>query len=64
MSGGVSDKLRDVVETDVILADEDNNSISTDDVNRVIIDASGAPWWPNLELIKVAPVFNLKTIFD
>ena len=49
MSGGVSDKLRDVVETDVILADEANNSISPDDVNKAIIgNESGATSWPNL----------------
>ena len=55
------------------LADEDTNSILTDDAKREIqgneamqvmqtgdqckfaINASGAIWWPNLQLMQVAP---------
>ena len=45
--------------------DEDTNSILTDKVNRtiqgnqcsnaIVTNASGAIWWPNLELMQVAP---------
>ena len=67
--------------TDVTLADEDTNSILTDNANRAIqgnvaiqvtqsggqswkwshlvvkfaTDASDATWWPNLQLVQVAP---------
>ena len=70
--------------TDVTLADEDTNSVLTDNANRTIqgnlamqvtqlggkicneckwfhlvskfaTNASGAIWWPNLELMQVAP---------
>ena len=51
--------------TDVTLADEDTNSILTDDAKRAIqgneamqvmkTNASGAIWWPNLQLMQVAP---------
>ena len=51
--------------TDVTPADEDTNSIQTDKVNRTIqgnmamqesvTNASGAIWWPNLELMQQAP---------
>ena len=46
------------------LADEDTNSILTDNANRAFqgnvatlepSNASGAIWWPNLELMQVAP---------
>ena len=51
--------------TDVTLADEDTNSILTDNAKRAIqgnetmqvmkTNASGAIWWPNLQLIQVVP---------
>ena len=50
--------------TDVTLADEDTNSILTDNANRAFqgnvatlepSNASGAIWWPNLELMQVEP---------
>ena len=49
--------------TELTLADEDTNSILTDNANRAIqgnvakigTNASGAIWWPNLELMQVAP---------
>ena len=51
--------------TDVTLADEDTNSILTNDAKRAIqgneamqvmkTNASGAIWWPNLQLMQVAP---------
>ena len=57
--------------TDVTLADEDTDSILTDNANRAIhdnvaiyvtllvanfgINASGAIWWPNLQTMQVAP---------
>ena len=50
--------------TDVTLADEDTNSILTDNAKRAIqgnetmqvmkTNASGAIWWPNLQLMQVA----------
>ena len=57
--------------TDVTLADEDTNSILTDNVNRAIegnvamqvllvanfgSNASGASWWPNFEPMQVVPL--------
>ena len=57
--------------TDVPLADEDTNSILTDNANRAIQDnvamqwcnlvanfannANGATWWPNFEPMQVVP---------
>ena len=53
--------------TDVTLADEDTNSIQTDNANRTIQGneamqvakfwtyASGAIWWPNMQPKQVAP---------
>ena len=38
--------------TDVTLADEDTNSILTD---SLVTNASCATWWPNLQLMQVAP---------
>ena len=51
--------------TDVTLADEDTNSILADNVKGAIQGneamqvmktyASGAIWWPNLQLMEVTP---------
>ena len=57
--------------TDVTLADEDSNSIPTDDVNgqsqaiwqckwrhlvaKIETNACGTTWWPKWELIQEAP---------
>ena len=51
--------------TDVTLADEDTNSILTDNAKRAIqgneamqvmkTNASGAIWWANWQLMHVAP---------
>ena len=52
--------------TDVTLADEDTNSILTDNANRAIQgnvamvanfanNANGATWWPNSESMQVVP---------
>ena len=46
--------------TDVTLADEDTNSILTDNVNRAIqgnvaTNVNGDIWWPNMQLMQVAP---------
>ena len=40
--------------TDVTLADEDTNSILTDNANGAI-QGNGAIWWPILQLMQVAP---------
>ena len=37
--------------TDLVLADEDTNSILTDNANGAI----QGTWWPNLETMQVAP---------
>ena len=60
--------------TDVTLADEDSNSIPTDDVNeqsqamwqckwrylvaKIETNASGTTLWPNLQLIQEAPTVD------
>ena len=55
VSPSVQDYFADL--TDVTLADEDSNSIPTDDVNpRQCGNASGAIWWPRLKLMQVAPL--------
>ena len=46
--------------TDVTLADEDTNSILTDNANRQskpmqCSNASDATWWPTLETMQVPP---------
>ena len=49
--------------TELTLADEDTNSILTDNANRAIqgnvakigTNASGAIWWPNLQPMQDAP---------
>ena len=54
--------MREVVET---LADEDTNSILTDNANSAIqgnvaiSNESNSIWWPTLEAIKVAPADDL-----
>ena len=68
MSLSLTRKQTEVVETDMTLADEDNNSIPTDDVNKsmwqckrrhlmakLVTNASSATWWPTLEPMQVAP---------
>ena len=42
--------------TDVTLADEDSNSIPTDNANRAIQgNVASATWWPTLQLMQVTP---------
>ena len=46
--------------TDVTLADEDTNSILTDNANRAIqgnvaTNVNGVIWWQNFEQMQVAP---------
>ena len=41
--------------TDVTLADEDSNSIPTDNANRAMWQCSDATWWPTLEPMQVTP---------
>ena len=69
----LSPSLQDLCEnlTDVTLADDDTNSILTDNVNRAIegneamqvllvanfgSNASGVSWWPNFEPMQVVPL--------
>ena len=54
MPMGHSKAMLQVTQPGVTLADEDTNSILTDNADRAI-QGNGAIWWPILQLMQVAP---------
>ena len=72
MGPSVSNSLTEVVETDVTLADEDTNSIQTDNANRAIqgnmamqvTQPGGQFWkqcWNNVEQMQVVAKYATNT---